>query len=134
MLMSFAGIIHVQAQPTKTEPPGPTSAKFPKPGEWPSLRRNGTLQARSPLKGNITQPAIVWKQFVGAMESLVVVETTDKNTKLSLPGEETKPLDPADTITMADYIPVPKNEEEDNSSRNFTYADVLPEYPGKEML
>src|SRR6187455_1104179 len=134
MSISFAGITHAQVQPAKTELPPSTGAQFPKPGEWPSFRRNGTLQAHSPLKGKITKPAIVWKQFVGAMESLVVVEASDESTKLSLPGEETKPRDAADSITMADFIPVPKNEEEDNSSRNYTYADVLPEYPGKEKL
>lgn len=107
---------------------------FPKPGEWPSFRRNGTLQAHSPLRGNIAKPAIIWKQFVGAMESLVVVETSGRNTKLSLPGEEIEPPVISDSITMADFIPVPKNEEEDNSSRQYTYADVLPEYPGKEKL
>jgi len=134
MLISFAGITHAQGQPAKTELPPPTDAQFPKAGEWPSFRRNGTLQAHSPLKGKITKPTVAWKQFVGAMESLVVIETSDKSTKLSLPGEETKSRKAADSIIMADFIPVPKNEEEDNSSRNYTYADVLPEYPGKEKL
>src|SRR5687767_2156447 len=117
MLISFAGTTHAQVQPSKTEVPPPTDAKFPKAGEWPSFRRNGTLQAHSPLKGRITQPAIAWKQFVGAMESFVIVEASDKDTNLSLPGDQNKSLNPADTITMADFIPVPKNEEEDNSSR-----------------
>ncbi len=135
VLGSFAFVGKAQAQVNSSTSGNPSlPGKFPKPGEWPSFRRNGTLQAHSPLKGNITKPAIVWKQFVGAMESLVVVETGDRSAKLSLPGVVTKPLDPADTITMADFIPVPKNEEEDNSSRNYTYADVLPEYPGKEKL
>src|SRR5688572_14977750 len=95
MLISIACIAHAQVQAPKTE--RPAVAEFPKPGEWPSFRRNGTLQAHSPLKGKITKPAIAWKQFVGAMESLVVVEPGDRNTKLSLRGEEAKPRDAADS-------------------------------------
>ena len=91
-IIAFAGITHAQVQPSsKTQRESQAAdSKFPKPGEWPSFRRNGTLQAHSPLKGKITKPAIAWKQFVGAMESLVVVEASDKNTKLSLPGQGNK--------------------------------------------
>ena len=67
-----------------------TQTEFPKAGEWPAFRRTGTLEGHSPLKGNITNPAIVWKQFVGALESRVVVESADGNTKLLLPSDETE--------------------------------------------
>ncbi len=135
VITSFAWTTHAQAQPSpKKQRELTANARFPKPGEWPSFRRNGTLQAHSPLRGNIAKPAIIWKQFVGAMESLVVVEPSGQNTKVSLSGEKIEPGDLSDTISMADFIPVPKNEEEDNSSRQYTYADVLPEYPGKEKL
>src|SRR5688572_3847434 len=59
------------------------AAMFPKSGEWPCMRRTGTLEAYSPLRGNITKPGIVWKQFVGAIESLIVVEAGERNTELS---------------------------------------------------
>ena len=118
---AFAGSAQTQVNSSTKALNNPSrDGTFPKPGEWPSFRRNGTLQAHSPLRGNIAKPAIIWKQFVGAMESLVVVEPGERNTKLNLPGEETEPRVPADSITMADFIPVPKNEEEDNSSRNYT--------------
>ncbi len=107
---------------------------FPKPGEWPYFRRTGTLDGHSPLHGNIIRPSIKWKQFVGAMESLVVVETSSKNTRLMLPGDETKATFGADSIASGDFIFRPQNEEEDNSSRMVTFADIFPEYPGKEKL
>ena len=53
-------------------------------------------------------------------------------TNLDLPGEAVKPG--ADTIALSDFVPVPKTPEEDNSSLTSTYADVLPQYPGKEKL
>jgi hypothetical protein len=111
-------------------------AIFPKSGEWPCMRRTGTLEAHSPLRGNITKPGIVWKQFVGAIESLIVVEPGEQNTKLNLPGEELKAQAPGDSINRVDFIPIPKSAEEDNnmSSVSTTYADILPEYPGKEKI
>ncbi|HEY5748714.1 MAG TPA: hypothetical protein VIU12_21740, partial [Chryseolinea sp.] len=114
MLISFAGIAHTQGQPSKTEVPPRTNAKFPKPGEWPAFRRTGTLEGRSPLKGNITKPTIAWKQFVGALESRVVVESGDGKTTLKLPGDEIK-ISGADSIALAEFIPIPKNEEDKNS-------------------
>lgn len=109
------------------------NGKFPKAGEWPSFRRDGTLEAHSPLRGKITKPVVAWKQFVGALESRVVIEPGTGKTKLSLPGDEA-PSRKADTIALADFVPVPRSPEEDNSSLTSTYADVLPEYPGKEKL
>jgi hypothetical protein len=137
ILGSFAFIGSAQGQIT---PSASTSDKFvtgntfPKPGEWPSFRRSGTLEAHSPLRGNISRlPVIAWKQFVGALESRIVVEPSSGNVKLSLPDDETK--SPAsDSIALADFIPRPRNPEEDNSSLTSTYADVLPEYHGKEKL
>ena len=110
-----------------------TQTKFPKAGEWPAFRRTGTLEAHSPLKSNITNPAIEWKQFVGALESRVVVESADGNTKLLLPSDATE-ISGADSIALTDFIPLPKNEEDNNISRTTTFADVFPEYPGKEKL
>src|SRR5688500_3896208 len=112
------------------------AAMFPKSGEWPCMRRTGTLEAFSPLSGNFTKPSIVWKQFVGAIESLIVVEPGERNTELSLPGDELKAPAPADSINMADYMPLPRSAEEDNnmSSVSTTYVDILPEYPGKEKI
>ncbi|HTF18553.1 MAG TPA: hypothetical protein VK658_10795 [Chryseolinea sp.] len=135
---SFAFIISAQGQANssnKTQVKSKADGKFPKPGEWPTFRRSGTQEAHSPLRGNITQPVIAWKQFAGALESLVVVERGDANNQISLSGEEAKAA-PADSITLSDFIPTPKAPDEDNNmhSVSSTYADILPEYPGKEKL
>ena len=72
---SIAFIDSAKAQTTSSQDKFKTQEEFPKAGEWPAFRRTGTLEGHSPLKGNITNPAIVWKQFVGALESRVVVES-----------------------------------------------------------
>jgi hypothetical protein len=117
---------------TKTgESPG---GLFPKAGEWPTFRRTGTLEAHSPLRGNLHTPGIAWKEFVGALESRIVIEAGDKKTTLNLPGDEPKLPAAADSIPLADFIPTPKSEEDANSSWTSTFADVLSEYPGREKL
>ncbi len=131
---AFTGSAQVPVNSSTKTQGQTTDNKFPKPGEWPAFRRTGTLEAHSPLRGNITKPAIVWKQFVGALESRIVVEPSEGKIKLNLPGDEIKPSIPSDSIALADFIPTPKNEEDENSSWTTTFADVLPEYPGKEML
>ena len=100
MLGSFAFISNAQtqgnsqasSQSKSMSSPKPKSestlnGKFPKAVEWPSFRRDGTLEARSPLKGKITNPGIVWKQFVGALESRIVIEPGSGKIKLDLPAE-----------------------------------------------
>lgn len=109
-----------------------TGSAFPKPGEWPSFRRSGSLEARTPLQGRITQPKVIWKEFVGALETLAVIELGNGNSKLMLPGEGDKPG--PDSVNKASFIPTPSSPEEDNSSVTSTYADIFPEYPGKEKL
>src|SRR5688572_25641255 len=81
---------------------------FPKPGEWPSIRRMETLEAHSPLKGNITNPEIAWKQFVGALESHIVVEPGNGQVEMKLPEDEARSADP---IAIETFIP--KFAEED---------------------
>ena len=145
MLGSFAFISNAQTQVNsqassqsksasspKSKSESTLNGKFPKAGEWPSFRREGTLEAHSPLRGKITKPGIAWKQFVGALESRIVVEPGTGKTTLDLPAEAVNPG--TDTIALSDFVPIPKTPEEDNSSLTSTYADILPQYPGKEKL
>ncbi len=138
ILGSFAFITCAQSQ-IQSFPKAQSNSQrkdgiFPKPGEWPSLRRTGTLEGHSPLRGNITKPGIVWKQFVGAIESLVVVEPGDRDTRLNLAGEEVKPA-AADSIHLPDFIPTPGVEEDNTMNQVWVnYVDILPEYPGKEKI
>ena len=107
---------------------------FPKSTEWPCYRRNPTLDARSPLRGHITEPRVVWRQFIGQWESLVVIEPGARDSQLTLRDEEQIAEDAALRLPLTAFTPAPKNEEDDNSSPNVTFADVLPDEPGKEKL
>lgn len=109
---------------------------FPKPAEWPSLRRYGSLEARSPLKGTITKPEIAWKQFIGSLESHAVIEPGDSQTRLNLPEDETDAASTAVAIPIATFVPELPVEDQNvcANEANFTYADILPEYPGKEKI
>ncbi len=115
-----------------------SAQRFPKPGEWPAFRRTGTLQSHSPLKGKITHPAIVWKQFVGGLESRVVLEPGGKQFQLDLPKDEVILKSASDTIAISDFKPVPKIPWEINDIAtgygSTTMVDILPEYPGKERI
>src|SRR5687768_16379463 len=105
MIASVALLKHVNAQTQSAEN---AAERFPKPGEWPAFRRTGTLQSHSPLKGKISQPAIVWKQFVGGLESRVVLEPGNKQFQLDLPKNEVILKSASDTIAITDFKPVPK--------------------------
>lgn len=135
MIASVALLTHVNAQSQSAEN---SAERFPKPGEWPAFRRTGTLQSRSPLKGKITQPAIVWKQFVGGLESRVVLEPGNKQFQLDLPKDEVILKSASDTIAISDFKPVPKSPWEINDIAtgygSTTMVDILPEYSGKERI
>ncbi|MBI2925318.1 MAG: VCBS repeat-containing protein, partial [Verrucomicrobia bacterium] len=92
------------------------------------------LDARSPLRGRITEPRIVWRQFVGQWESLVVIEPGARDSQLTLRDEEQIAEGAAQRYPLTAFIPAPKHEDDDNSSPNVTFADVLPNEPGKEKL
>ena len=93
VLGAFLFLAPAQAQvasPTQAPKEGAPMGIFPKPGEWPAYRRTGTQEGYSPLRGKITQPKIVWKQFAGAIETLLVVEPGSGKSKVTLPGDEVK--------------------------------------------
>jgi outer membrane protein assembly factor BamB len=57
-------------------------------GQWLQFRGDRALTGRSPLKGNIREPAIRWKQFCGARETLLSVSFQpqgDKKATVELP-------------------------------------------------
>ncbi|HTF16875.1 MAG TPA: VCBS repeat-containing protein, partial [Chryseolinea sp.] len=131
--VAFAGNAQTANRSSQTSSQ-PAEQAFPKPGEWPAFRRSNTLEAHSPLKGSITSPTVVWKQFVGALESLMVIESGGKKTVM-LPADEDKPANPADTIAFRSFVPKAAVQDENLVDQTtFTYVDILPEYPGKEKL
>jgi hypothetical protein len=107
---------------------------FPTPEEWPAYRRDGSLQARSPAPGSILSPRIVWKQFVGVLESQVVLEPAAAKSRLSLPPEESAPGSVSPSLAAGDFLPKPDLVEGEARSTTTTYAEVLPDEPGKEKI
>ena len=61
---------------------------FPLSGEWGCYRRDGSQQAHSPMKGKISKPVVVWKHFVGSVESLVALKIAERVSLLDLPLKE----------------------------------------------
>jgi hypothetical protein len=112
----------------------PAPSAFPTPQEWPAYRRDGSLQAHSPARGSIVSPRILWQQFVGVLESQVVLEPASGKSRLSLPLEEFAPGSISPSLAAGNFLPKPDLVEGEARSTTTTYADVLPGEPGKEKI
>jgi outer membrane protein assembly factor BamB len=112
----------------------PSSRPFPAPEEWPAYRRDGSLQARSPARGNIASPRIVWQQFVGVLESQVVLEPAEGKSRLALPLEESVSASIPPTLAPENFLPKPDLVQGEARSTTTTFADVLPDEPGREKI
>src|SRR5262245_43761315 len=64
------------------------ASQFPRAGEWVCFRGNQSLDAHSQAVGHITNPALAWKQYVGLIETLLVVEPAAGDTSVTIPGAE----------------------------------------------
>ena len=126
-LIALGGLVLAAADP-------PASPAFPAPGEWPCYRRTAALDAHSPGTGRIQEPSIAWRQFIGALESLIVIEPGADSTRLSLPADESTETPGTEPFALSNFIPSPASPEDDNSSPTTQYADVLPEEPGNERI
>src|SRR5579872_1008395 len=110
---------------------------FPHPGEWPAYRRNGTLDAYSPLRGALSQPRIAWKQFVGATEHWFIVPGDSPASPAESPAQNA-----FDAATLSDPcwgLTAPPGEIEGRLQplvQNATtlYAHVLPDTPGLQKI
>ena len=118
----------------RKEHTAPPLRAFPTPEEWPAYRRDGSLQARSPAHGSIVSPRIVWQQFVGVLESQVVLEPGSGNGRLTLPMDELAPGSISASLAAGNFLPKPDLVEGEACSTTTTYADVLPDEPGKEKI
>ncbi|MCX6925385.1 MAG: hypothetical protein NT154_19575, partial [Verrucomicrobia bacterium] len=108
---------------------------FPTPGEWPAYRRDGSLQAHSPARGSIVvSPRIAWRQFVGALESEVLLEPASGKSRLTLPMEENAPDSSSPGLAPENFLPKTDLVEGETRSATTTYADVLPGEPGKQKI
>src|SRR5262249_8754558 len=50
-------------------------------GQWLQFRGDRALTGRSSLKGNIREPAVLWKQFCGARETLLSLNFLEQREK-----------------------------------------------------
>ena len=107
---------------------------FPKPEEWPAYRRDGSLQAHSPARGTIVAPRIVWRQFVGVLESLIVILPSDGGSRIALPLDESKASPGSPSVAVQDFIPQSDCVPDEQPSATVTFADVLPDEPGREKI
>jgi len=117
---------------------GGTPRAFPKIGEWPRHRANGTLDGRAAIKGRITEPQIVWKHFIGRVESLVIVEPAKGQARLELPLKDSATGSNETSDPRWGMCPPAGNlEGRVQPVRNTTtvvYADVLPDGVGMEKI
>ena len=107
---------------------------FPAPEEWPACRRDGSLQAHSPARGNIVSPRIVWRQFVGALESRIVLEPAPGQCGFVLPSAEVEPGPVPGGPEEEQFLPKSEVAENDLHSATTIYAHVLPGEPGLQKL
>jgi len=115
------------------------TASFPKPGEWTCFRGSGTLDGHVLGSGAVTQPTIVWKQLVGKIETLFVVEPSGKTeTAITVPtdGDAAGLIEATDArwgflsrrVKLGDETVVLAN------TSTTTYAHVLPDEPDLQKL
>jgi outer membrane protein assembly factor BamB len=114
------------------------STAFPKPGEWACYRGNRTLDARAQIKGAITQPAVAWKQFVGAIDTWLVAEPDAQHETLKVPGDPVTSGISATADPRWGLTP-PQGEiagrvQPISQTATVTYARVLPDTPGLQKL
>ena len=112
----------------------PSPRAFPAPEEWPAYRRDGSLQAHSPARGSVVSPRIAWRQFVGVLESQVVLEPASGQSRLSLPLAEAAVGSIPPGLAPENFLPKPDLIKGEARSATTTYADVLPEDPGVEKI
>jgi len=117
-----------------------TATPFPLPGEWVQYRGNRSLDGHVQGRGKITKPTIAWKQFVGRVESTIVVEAADDPSKLKLAANAPHRHVPADEGWQRRWFdPQPQGTIEGREqplvpSSTVTYADILPDVSGMERV
>lgn len=77
---------------------------------------------------------IVWRQFVGVLESLVVIEPAEGEGQFALPADELTPAAGSPGVAVEDFVPQLDSEQAEPPSATVTYADVLSEDPGREKI
>lgn len=113
------------------------AAAFPQPAEWPCFRRDGGLMARSPAPGRISEPRIVWSQFVGTLETELILEQEQGKAKVSLPANDAATGAAGFAEARAKFFaaaPPPGLDSTAVDPATTVLADVLPGEPGLEKI
>jgi len=111
---------------------------FPAAGEWSCFRRDGSLDAHSALKGDISNPAVAWKHFTGSHCCLTEVIPSQTDTVYSTP---------ADSVVYGAYPPedlrwgmseraadIAGELQPIHRDGDTTYAKIFSEYPGLQKI
>lgn len=108
-------------------------------GEWPTFRRNGSLDGHAAGKGRITAPRIVWRKYVGRTETQLLVEPATAPSVLTVPpGSET--VTRAKEVSQRRWSPdrpygqIAGQRQPILPTATETYADIFPEIPGLEKI
>ena len=107
-------------------------------GEWTGNRGNSTLDGRTALKGDVTHPRIIWKHFVGAIETWLVATPGEAAATVRTPPLDVKPL--AAEVYDAAWGREPAVGDLEGRTQPIyatattTYAHVLPDVPGLQKL
>jgi outer membrane protein assembly factor BamB len=113
------------------------------PGEWTCYRGNGTQDARSHGKGDIVQPGVAWKHFIGTIDTLAVATPGSGHVRMSVPldlSAKSAGEKPAEEENDAKWglLPVEVNiggtRQRLWRSPTTTYAHVLPDVPGIQKI
>lgn len=115
-----------------------TQAGFPKAGEWPCERRDGSRMAYSPLQGSIQALKVLWQCNVG---TTVVFASLEPDGKTVQPVEMTSNGLPEAVPDARRWYPVApevllegKSQPRPENASERVLADLLPQIPGLEEV
>ncbi len=107
-------------------------------GEWHQFRGDQQLTGRAELAGNITEPEVLWSEFIGARTNWISVSAGGGVSEIVLPDEDRAIADAAlaawqvgdplyDLDGNGQLTPIPLSE-------NRQVGDFLPDSPGLEQI
>src|SRR5436309_3557487 len=117
------------------------SDQVPAAGAWAQFRGDAALSGRSRVKGRITRPAVLWKQFIGARETLLRVQpgrTADP--RMPLPEKDLDAGRAGETETGWGLNGLRYDLDGTGARTSFLtssmtrVAKVLPKEPGPQLL
>lgn len=107
-------------------------------GEWLCHRGSPTQDGRALIKGRITQPHILWKHYVGQIESVVIVDPVPVDSTVDVPLSNLTDgsLDAKDPRWgfVPPEVDLEGRRQNVGNTTTTIYADVLPDVGGLEKI